>query len=225
MAVSARDRFLADLQKATAGITYTPQGVSQLRNLATQQRGGSLSAGDKAIFDKAPIRRVVDTSQMPDPGPQASTAGVAPSVFTYPSVLPPLSPEAQRAFAERRRLATRAEEEARAQIDRQRQMAEGAAVQGRRQIAEQQAEQSRAGMAEFAGRGVARSPMFVNPFQRGVARQAQQRVGELEMGLSQTLENLGAALQQAQLERERELAQIETDIMTARSNVPGILGV
>ena len=166
-----------------------------------------------------------DPRDMPDPGPQPSTAGVTQQTFTYPSVLPPLSPEAQRAFAERRRAATAAEEQARAQIDRQRQQAEAAAVQGRRQIGEEQQRQSLAGMEELAGRGVARSPMFVNPFQRGVARQAQQRVGELESGLAQTLENLGAALQRAQSERARELADIEMDIMAARSNVPRLLGV
>ena len=161
----------------------------------------------------------------PDPGPQGSTAGVSEGTFKYPTVLPPLSPEAQRAFAERRRLATRQWEEAQAQEARQRAAAEGAAVQGRRQIGREQAEQSRAGMQTLAGRGTARSPMFVNPFQREVARVAQQRVGELEMGLGQTLENLRTALQQADIDRERELNQIEFDIIAARSNVPYLLGV
>ena len=165
-----------------------------------------------------------DPREMPDPGPQPSTAGVNQGPFRYDSVLPPLSPEAQAAFLERRRAATRAEEQARARIDRQRDMAEGAAVQGRGEIARQQAEQTRAGLSELAARGVARSPMFVNPFQRGVARQAQERVGELEMGLSQTLENLQSALQAAENQRAAELARIETDILTARSNVPGLLG-
>jgi len=166
-----------------------------------------------------------DDTPAPDPGPQGSTAGVSQLTFQYPSVLPPLSAEAQRAFAERRRAATRALEESRAQVDRQRQQAEAAAVQGRRDIGRQQAEQSRQGMAELAGRGVARSPMFVNPFQRGVARAAQQRVGELEMGLSQTLENLSTALRQAEQSRARELSDIEADIMAARSNVPMLLGI
>lgn len=166
-----------------------------------------------------------ETPPPPDPGPQGSTAGVSSGTFRYPSVLPPLSPEAQRAFAERRRAATRALEESRAQVERQRAQAEAAAVQGRREIGRQQAEQSRQGMAELAGRGVARSPMFVNPFQRGVARAAQQRVGELEMGLSQTLENLNTVLRRAEQDRARELAQIETDIMAARSSVPMLLGI
>lgn len=166
-----------------------------------------------------------DTPPPPDPGPQGSTAGVSSGTFRYPTALPPLSPEAQRAFAEERRAITRALEETRAQVARQRAQAEAAAVQGRREIGRTQAEQSRAGMLELAGRGVARSPMFVNPFQRGVARAAQQRVGELEMGLSQTLENLGTVLRQAEQDRARRLSQIETDIMAARSNVPMLLGV
>lgn len=161
----------------------------------------------------------------PDPGPQGSTAGVSSGTFRYSSVLPPLSPEAQRAFAERRRQATAAYERAEQDVARQRQQAEAAAVQGRRQIGQEQAQQSRAGMAELAGRGVARSPMFVNPFQRQVARQAQQRVGELEMGLGQTLENLRLALQDAEAARERELNRIEFDILAARSNVPQLLGM
>ena len=219
--VTPQERFQASLNRATAGISYTPSQISGLTSMARQR--GITDAPTLQVIANAPRRS--DPRDIPDPGPVASTAGVSSGTFTYPSVLPPLSPEAQAAFLERRRAATRAEEQARAQVDRQRKMAEGAAVQGRAEIARQQGEQSRAGLSELAGRGVARSPMFVNPFQRGVARQAQARVGELEMGLSQTLENLSAALQAADNQRAAELARIDTDMLTARSNVPGLLGV
>ena len=219
---------------ATLAGTPTPlrmpyEGVSQtpLSRMRTERaRSGILGSLANPLQGQGVqgLRSRPDPRDMPDPGPQPSTAGVNQGPFRYDSVLPPLSPEAQAALLERRRAATRAEEQARARIDRQRQMAEGAAVQGRGEIARQQAEQTRAGLSELASRGVARSPMFVNPFQRGVARQAQERVGELEMGLSQTLENLQSALQAAENQRAAELARIETDILTARSNVPGLLG-
>lgn len=170
-------------------------------------------------------RDVKPASPAPELTPQLTTAGVAQGPFQYPTVLPPLSPEAQRAFEERRRLATQAYQETTAANERQRVAAEAAAVQGRREVARQQGEESRAGMTQLAARGVARSPMFANPFQRGVARVAQQRVGELEMGLAGTLENLRTALQSANTARERELADIEADMLAMRSNVPALLGI
>jgi hypothetical protein len=179
---------------------------------------------DSPLNQLVRAQRARDATSIPDPGPTGSTAGINTTGFQYDAVLPPLSPEMQRAFAERRRLASRQFEETTAANERQRLMAEAAAVQGRRQVSREQGEQSRAGMQELAGRGLARAPMFVNPFQRGVVRAAQQRLGELETGLAGTLENLRSALQQADIDRERELSQIEFDMLAARSDIPRLLG-
>jgi hypothetical protein len=66
--------------------------------------------------------------------------------------------------------------------------------------------------------------MFTNPFQRRLAQQTQRQIGELQSGLAATLANLEAAIQQSQIDRDREYAQIDWDRTAFRSDVPGILG-
>jgi hypothetical protein len=124
----------------------------------------------------------------------------------------------------RRRAATRTVEETQAATQRERARAEADAVRQRANIARNQQLQSRAGMQTLAGRGVARSPMLTNPFQRQLAEQSQRQVGELESGLAGTLSQLDAALRQAEIGRERELAQIDFDTATARSDLARLLG-
>jgi hypothetical protein len=157
---------------------------------------------------------------------QTSTNGVTQQgTFRYDAVLPPLTPEQQEALVTRRRLATRAAEETQEVVGRERTRAEGDALRQQQDIARQQQLQSRAGMQTLAGRGVARSPMFVNPFQRQLAEQAQRQVGELQSGLAGTLAQLESALRQSENVRERELAQIDFDAATARSDIGRLLGV
>jgi phosphoribosylamine-glycine ligase len=64
----------------------------------------------------------------------------------------------------------------------------------------------------------------VNPFQRQLAEQTQRQVGELQSGLANTLAQLGSALQQAEINRDRELAQIDFDAVDFRSDVGRLLG-
>jgi hypothetical protein len=85
--------------------------------------------------------------------------------------------------------------------------------------------QQRSGMQTLAGRGVARSPMFVNPFQRRLAEQTQRQVGELESGLAGILANLEAQIRQADIGREREINQLDFDRTQYRSNTSALLGV
>jgi hypothetical protein len=80
-------------------------------------------------------------------------------------------------------------------------------------------------MQELAGRGVARSPMYANPFRREVARVQQEQIGLSQQQLAGTLDQLQAALQSARQRRESELAQIAFDEAMARSDVNRLLGV
>ena len=156
---------------------------------------------------------------------QTSTNGVTQQeTFRYSPTLPALTAEQQAALANRRRQASRAFEETEASVTRQRQRAEAEAVRAREEIARQQQLQSRAGMQTLAGRGVGRSPMFVNPFQRQLAEQSQRQVGQLQSGLADTLAQLESALRQADIGRERELAQIDFDAGSFRSDVARLLG-
>jgi hypothetical protein len=126
---------------------------------------------------------------------------------------------------ERRRLATRSFEETQALVARERARSEGDVLRQQGELSRAQDLQSRQGMQTLAGRGVGRSPIFVNPFQRQLAEQTQRQVGELQSGLANTLAQLGSALQQAEINRDRELAQIDFDAVDFRSDVGGLLGV
>jgi len=157
--------------------------------------------------------------------PQGSTNGVTQqSTFQYDAVLPPLTAEQQEALATRRRLATRGVEETQEVVARERARAEADAFRQEQDIARQQQLQSREGMQTLASRGVARSPMFANPFQRRLAEESQRQVGALQSGLAATLAQLQSALRQSEIARDRELAQIDFDATTARSNIGRLLG-
>jgi len=158
-------------------------------------------------------------------GQQPTTFGVSQQgTFNYPAVLPALTAEQQALLASRRRLATRGFEETQAQVGRERARAEAEATRQRSEVARAQELQSRAGMQSLAGRGVARGPMFVNPFQRQLAEQSQRQVGELQSGLANTLAQLEGALRQSEIARDRELAQIDFDAASFRSDVGRLLG-
>lgn len=169
------------------------------------------------------LRPVVTKNEDTDDTPRPPSLP-RPEVFRYPAELPPLTAEQQALLASRRRAATRQFEETQANVARGRARAEAEALRAQTEIARQQALQSRAGMQTLAGRGVGRSPMFVNPFQRELVTQSQRAVGQLQSGLADTLAQLEGALRQADIGRESELAQIDFDATSMRSDVARLLG-
>jgi len=129
------------------------------------------------------------------------------------------------ALEDRRALSLRRLQEAEARAASQRQSAELANVGRLLGIEEETGRERREGMSGLAARGVARSPLFANPFRRELARQQQQQIGESQQQLTSTLDQLGEALRAAQLRREEELSQLAFDETRERSNVNRLLGV
>lgn len=207
-----QERFEASLARATSGITYTPSQISGLTNIA-KQRG---------ITDAPTLQVIANAPRRPDPDPVTTNGVTQP--FRYSPTLPALTPQQQRALMERRRLATSSFEETQEVVKRERIRAEAEALRQQGEVDRARELQSRAGMQTLAGRGVGRSPIFVNPFQRQLAEQSQRQVGELQSGLANTLAQLGSALRQAEIGRERELAQIDFDAIDFRSDVGRLLG-
>ena len=207
-----QERFEASLARATSGITYTPSQISGLTNIA-KQRG---------ITDAPTLQVIANAPRRPDPDPVTTNGVTQP--FRYSPTLPALTPQQQRALMERRRLATSSFEETQEVVKRERIRAEAEALRQQGEVDRARELQSRAGMQTLAGRGVGRSPIFVNPFQRQLAEQSQRQVGELQSGLANTLAQLGSALRQAETGRERELAQIDFDAIDFRSDVGRLLG-
>ena len=152
-----------------------------------------------------------------------STGGVYQS-FNFASNLPSLTADQQEALLGRRRAASRGVEQTQNVVQREAQRAQGDALRQQRQLTRDFERASREGMQTLAGRGVARSPMFVNPFQRQLVEQSQRQIGELRSGLAGTLSQLENALRQAEIGREAELSQIDFDALTYRSDIDRLLG-
>lgn len=192
---------------------------------ALAQRGlGALAGGQPGLRRIAEQRDGSEGAQVPDLPPAPSTRGVSGG-NPYPTVLPPLTPEMQATLDARRRAASRAFEQAAIEADDARMAAEAQRLFTEQQIDEATAAARRQGMTTLAARGVARSPLFANPFRRELVRQQQAQLGEAEATLAGTLEQLGRTLQAAELQREREFADIGVAAMQARSNIGRILGV
>lgn len=184
---------------------------------------GPLALSGAPGFD-TPLNQLVREQRNREQEPDNVTTNGVTQPFRYSPTLPALTPQQQRALMERRRLATRSFEETQAVVGRERTRAEAEALRQQGEVDRARELQSRAGMQTLAGRGVGRSPMFVNPFQRQLAEQSQRQVGELQSGLANTLAELGSALQQAEIGRDRELSQIDFDAVDFRSDVGRLLG-
>jgi hypothetical protein len=129
------------------------------------------------------------------------------------------------ALEQRRALSLRRLQEAEATADSLRQRAELENVGRMLGIEETTASERRSGLADLAARGVARSPMFANPFRRELARQQQQQIGESQQQLTRTLDQLGEVLRGARSTREEELSQLAFDETRERSNIARLLGL
>lgn len=191
-------------------------------------RGPALIDGsiNPNTFPKPTTKRVVSTGKAvvdDDTASGGDTGGR--NVTPYPTTLPPLSPEMLAAIEARRRAANRTLLETEAQAESRRMQAELENVGRLLDIGEQAGRTRRGGMQTLAGRGLARSPMYANPFRREVARVQQQQIGQSQQQLAGTLDQLQFALSAARQNRERELAQIDFDETMARSDVGRLLGL
>ena len=187
---------------------------------ASQQRSQTL------LDMRYPPRRRTE----PDPKPDltrsnTSTGGTTQQgPLNYSATLPALTPQQQELLGQQRRTNTRQFQETSNTLNLERTRAEADAERRRGVIGEDRRMASREGMQTLAGRGVGRSPMFVNPFERRLATQAQRQIGELESGLAGTLAQLDAALRQAAITRDRGNLDLDWQRTSFRSDVPGLLG-
>lgn len=188
-----------------------------LGSLANPLQGKGV-AGLTSVREGSTGQQVVDDTAS---GSDTSTRAFNP----YATTLPPLSPQMLQALEDRRALSLRRLQEAEAQAASQRQSAELANVGRLLGIEEETGIERRSGLTELASRGVARSPLFANPFRRELARQQQQQIGESQRQLASTLDQLGQALSAARFRREEELSQLAFDETRERSNVGRLLGV
>jgi hypothetical protein len=161
------------------------------------------------------------TAAAPAPAPAPAPRPPTP----YPTTLPPLSPEMLRALQARRAQSARVLAESEAMFENQRQRAELDNIGRLLDIEEDVSRQGRVGMNQLAGQGLARSPMYANPFRRELARTQQREQALAQSSLADTLEQLNNALTAARQRREYELSQIAFDEAAARSNIQRLMGL
>jgi len=200
-----------------------PYAAASALTMSPQQALAQTGLGPEAGAQPGQRRPIPPPPPLPPvPGPGET---VIRQNIPYPTTLPPLSPEMLAAIEARRAASLRQLQETEATADSMRQRAQLENIGRMLGIEEETGRQRRSGMADLAARGVARSPMFANPFRRELARQQQQQIGESQRQLTGTLDQLQSALQAARQRRETELAQIEFDVAQGRSNVGRLLGL
>lgn len=195
----------------------------------TRPPGALLPEGAPGYVPPAPPPPDDILENLGSTGPQDDRDAEEESTSTRPfsgsATLPPLSPSALKALEDRRRASSRALQEAEIRAEDLRARAELEEIGRRLGIREDIARQRREGMVDLAARGVARSPLFANPFRRELARVQQEQMAESQQTLANTLDQLNVALNAARQRRQQELSQIAFDEAMARSNVQRLLGI
>lgn len=156
--------------------------------------------------------------------PQGYTPA-GPTATPYPTTLPALSPEMMEAIERRRSATVEREQRAETMFEDARLRAEAERILGLRRIGEDVGEVQRQRVSQLAGRGVARSPIFLNPELRRLATVQGRAIGELEAGVASKLEELRGILEGERQAVTRERAQIDFDTVFGRSDVGRLLGV
>lgn len=215
-------------------MAYNPYAAASALAMSPQQalaqRGlGPLAGGQPGERRPSPPPPPLPLEELGSTGPTDDSDADSKSTSTRPfggsATLPPLTPDALAAMEQRRRASLRSLQEAEAIAEDRRARAELEEIGRRLGIQEDIAQQRREGMVDLAARGVARSPLFANPFRRELARAQQEQMAESQQTLANTLDQLNVALNAARQRRQQELAQIAFDETVARSNIQRLLGI
>ncbi len=209
-----QDRFKADLQKATAGITYTPNQIGELTNLA-KQRGASQGALD--LIANAP-----QGTPPPPPPPRDTNPTRVYDVSDYSQVAPALSSAQLGALGERRRVAQQEYEQTLANVARNDAIYKSDAERKRQNDQDLSTRYIQDSVRELAGKGVARSPMFAGRMIRAADQDLQMKWGETDSRLGIEMAALKSLVDNALSKKQTELASIEQDKASMRSNLDAI---
>ena len=208
--------------EAASALPMSPQQALAQRGLGPLA-GGQPGRPRPLPPPPPPLEELGSTGPQDDRDAEQESTATRP--FSGSATLPPLTPDQLAALEKRRRASLRGLQEAEARAEDLRASAELEEIGRRLGIQEDIAQQRREGMVDLAVRGVARSPLFANPFRRELAREQQRQMAESQQTLANTLDQLNVALNAARQKREQELAQIAFDETVARSNVQRLLGI
>jgi hypothetical protein len=140
----------------------------------------------------------------------------------YSGVAPALSSSQLAAFGERRRLAEEEYQKTLAAVSRNDAIYRSDAERKRQNEQDLSQRYIRDSTRELAGRGTARSPMFMGRMIRAADQDLQMKWGELDSQLGIELSALKSLVDNALSKKETESALIDQDVATTRSNLDAI---
>jgi hypothetical protein len=212
--VNPQARFEADLKRATAGITYTPNQIQGLTNIA-QQMGASQGALD--LIANAP-----QATPTPPPTPRDTSPSKVYDVSDYSRVAPALNSAQLGALGERRRIAQQEYDQTLANVARNEALYQSDAERKRQNDQELSTRYIQDSVRDLAGKGVARSPMFAGRMIRAADQDLQMKWGETDSRLGIEMAALKSLVDNALSKKQTELALIEQDKASMRANLDAI---
>lgn len=231
----AADRAAAERQRRAAtqfapssAFNSLTQGAlsTKAKAEAGQQAAANMSTAPRTQFmieSPQPEGRMPISTELPtDPvaEPTGNNTGIVinfPKPVEYSRVAKPLSADILQAFGQRRLAADQAYQNALAQeesgIGRFR-----ASFEAAKESLDNEYKNASDRLARtLAGRGLARSPMLRGRGERDLGETRADQLGEMQFNLASEIEALKQASEQARIQREMVLAQIEQDESLTRS--------
>lgn len=173
---------------------------------------------ERAVSGQQELPDVMGGGKVPLPKAVKDTTGTTYEPENrYPDEPVPLPAEILARFAERRRAATNALEQARTQRQRGRAQEESAFEQFRNRLQSDTKSRKRDLSYRGAGRNLAFQPAFMGRGQREIRDQRADKLGQYQSGRTERLSALDQYVQDAKRRREKELAAIDRDRATLRS--------
>ena len=213
--INPQDRFMADLQRATSGITYTPQQIQGLSQIAQSQ---GASQGSLNLIANAPQRQVTGNAGGNIVDAVGNTGGIQRQRFEYPTELPAIPPDLLAAFNAQRRIGTAGVEQA--ELFRQRGATEATGRAGTQtsEIGRQVGRDVAQSMSNFAAGGRARAPLGVNQARAEIAAGGERQQIVVQEQLAQAITELDRMVSDAQFAKQRGDADIDMQMAMQRSN-------
>lgn len=140
----------------------------------------------------------------------------------YARTAPALSSAQLGAFGERRRVAEEEYQKTLAAVARNEAIYKSDAERKRKNAEEVSTRYIQESTRELAGKGVARAPMFMGRMARAADQDLQMKWGEVDSELGIELAALKSLVDNAMSKKEIELAKVDQDVASARSNLDAI---
>jgi hypothetical protein len=225
---NAPSPFSREAIAAVPDIKYTPDQIIGLYDVAQSQGRAPAGSGNEGIFKGAFDKALKDYGLTGGNGGASGTSTSPGMTINFPEIKFPEAPEYSRvakplsadmlqAFGQRRLTVDQAYQNALAQeesgIGRFR-----ASFEAAKQRLDNEYNRASDRMArQLAGRGLARSPMIRGRAEREMGQVVGDQLGEMKLSLASEIEALQQASEQARVQREAVMAQIEQDEALARS--------